>query len=503
MPEAAEGDAAEPLDTQARLELLDSVGSAIWVYDGADILYVNRELESLTGYSRQEMLRPQFFQGLIHPDDREMIVERGQARVRGEQVPEDYEVRIVARDGSVKTLAIHGRRANLLNRWVSVVSAVDVTELREARRSVREGAAQLRALLNAVPATIIVTNERGKPTFVNRHWLDFTGQPLEEAMARGTAPLIHPDDLEEATRRWLEAQRERTAYEIEYRIRDRNGEYRWQLFRIRPAISEEGTLFGWTSVSIDVHETRQLREQLEQTVAQLASAIAAKDEVLGLISHELRTPLTTLLGNASYLGRHAREMTGDEVLEFAAEMRRDARRLYSVVENMLVLSRLGTGETIETEPVRVNRIVDEVVAEFRERAPARAFDVSIQGDIPLGLANPTYYQQILGNLLSNADKYSPAGGSIRVTVAERDGRIETSVLDSGAGIPADDVEHVFSPFFRSRQHSTFHGLGLGLTVCQRLVELQGGTISVRNLTEGGCSFQFTIPVAEVDVEAGD
>ncbi len=500
MSGTAEGDAAEILDAQTRLELLDSVGSAIWVYDGQDVLYVNRALEVLTGYARQEMLQPGFFERLIHPEDRDMILERGRARVRGEAVPEDYEVRIVALNRDVKTLAIHGRRAHLEGRWVSVVSAVDVTELRQARRTVREGAAQLRALLNAVPATIIVTNDRGKPTFVNEYWLEFTGQPLEEAMQHGTAPLIHPDDLKESTRRWQKAQRDRVAYEIEYRIRDRHGEYRWQLFRIRPAISEEANLFGWTAVSIDVQETRELREQLQHTIDQLASAIQAKDEVLGLISHELRTPLTTILGNAAYLVRNADRIGPEQVAELAVELQRDGRRLNTLIENMLVLSRLGSGETIETEPVRVNRLVDEVVAEFRERVTMREVTVTAGDGLRLGLANPSYFKQTLGNLLSNAEKYSPPGAPLAVEVTERDGFLQTSVTDAGPGIPAEDVDHVFSPFFRSRQHSTFHGLGLGLTVCQRLVELQGGRIHVRNLATGGCRFEFSTPVADLELE---
>ncbi len=503
MSEFGGADGTELLDAGARLGLLDAVGCAIWVYDGQNVLYLNREMERLTGYTRKEMLRPQFFENLIHHDDRDMIVERGRARVRGEAVPEDYDVRFLARDGSVKSMAIHGRRTQVDGRWVSVVSAVDVTELEDARRTVREGTTQLRALLNAVPATIIVTDDRGKPTFVNRYWLEFTGQPLEQAMQRGTAPLIHPDDVKGASRRWSEAQRKRAAYEIEYRIRDRHGEFRWQVFRIRPAISEEGQLIAWTAVSIDVHETRELREQLQVSVEQLADAINAKDEVLGLISHELRTPLTTLLGNASYLGRHADDISGEALAEFAAELQRDARRLYAIIENMLVLSRLGAGETIETEPVRLSRLAEEAITEFRERSPARHLEVAVPGNAPLVMANPVYFKQVLGNLLSNADKYSPAEGPIAVSITAADGFLVTQVTDCGSGIPAEDVEHVFSPFFRSSQHSTFTGIGLGLTVCQRLVELQGGQITVRNLPEGGCAFSFTTPLADIEDEVDE
>jgi PAS domain S-box-containing protein len=490
--------AAEPhvLGGDASLELLDQVGCGIWVYDGEDIRYVNHALEDLTGYSRAELLQPSFFQKLVHDDDREFMIERGHARLRGEPVPEQYEVKIVHRDGRVRTLAIHAKRVCLNQVPVSVVSATDVTPLREAEQAVRDGTNRLMAFLNAVPAHIIATNPQGKPTFVNRHWLEFTGQSLEEAMAHGTAPLIHPDDVAEASRRWAEARRNAEAYEIEYRVRDREGTYRWQMFRIQPVVSEQDQLLGWTSISIDVHETRQLREELQETIAKLADAIASKDEVLGLISHELRTPLTTLMGNASYLLRHGESLGEEGRAGVAADLAADSRRLYAVIENMLVLSRMETGAQLETEPARLNRLVETVIEEFSQRSPAREIRLEAPETLPLVLVNPTYYKQVVGNLLSNADKYSPATGAITVTLGVEDNMLVTSVLDSGPGIQEDELDRVFAPFFRSSGHAKLTGTGLGLTVCRRLVELHGGTISVRNLEGGGCRFWFTTPIPD-------
>ena len=103
----------QALGGDASLELLDNVGCGIWAYDGEDILYVNHALEELTGYSRAELMAPQFFRDLVHQDDRDFIVARGRARISGEDVPEQYEIRIVTASGAIRTLALHAKRVSL------------------------------------------------------------------------------------------------------------------------------------------------------------------------------------------------------------------------------------------------------------------------------------------------------------------------------------------------------------------------------------------------------
>lgn len=476
-----------------RLELLEVVGCGIWIYDGVDTRYVNHELSLITGYTVDELLAPHFFATLIHPEDREMIVERGRARVRGEAVPEVYEIRVIARGGEVRTLALTARRMTLASGAVSVVSAVDVTQLRQAEEVIRTGSNTVVGLLHSLPAHVITTDPEGKPTFVNQHWLELTGQTEEEALSKGTAPLIHPDDTGPATARWRDALRTGEGYEIDYRVRDAHGEYRWQNFRIRPLLGAEGERIGWTSASVDVHDAKVLADRLNTLNEELIAAIEAKDEVLGLISHELRTPLTTLLGNARLLRRHGETLSTEDRLTVAADLETDAARLDAVIANMLILSRLNVGETVESEPLRVPTLTHEVVHDFETRQGGRKIQVICPEDLPLGLGNATHFRQVLGNLLSNAHKYSPPGCPILVELRKQDGAIEISVTDQGQGLTDEDRSRIFDAFFRSPAHSSVYGIGLGLTVCRRLVELHGGSISARNVEPHGSAFSFTTP----------
>lgn len=487
---------ANTLGDEALPGILDAIGTAIWVYDGETITYVNHHAVELTQYPREDLVGSRFFESLIEPDDRELIIERGRARIRGEPVPESYEIRIRRRDGVLRHLSLHARRTTIAGKAVSVVSATDVTDLREAQRTIQDGAAQVIRFLNGVPASIIATDAAGKPTFVNQHWLELTGMPRDDAMKYGTSRLIHPGDVEQARTRWDHAKATGEGYDIEYRVRDAHGEFRWQFFRIRPLKNAEGELTGWTSAAIDVHDAKELREQLQETIEELGVAVRSKDELIGLISHELRTPLTTLLLNAAYLNKNP-GLDEASRQEFTSELVNDAQRLNTVIENMLVLSRVSAGD-IETEPTRLNGLVQETANEFRRRAPGRVLDVSCPGESAMVEVNPVYFKQVLGNLLSNAHKYSPGDRPIRLAIAGGESHAIIRVVDEGPGIPGEEVEQVFTPFFRSKTQSNVGGIGLGLTVCRRLVELQGGQIDVENVPGGGCAFWFTVPLTNLD-----
>ena len=244
-------------------------------------------------------------------------------------------------------------------------------------------------------------------------------------------------------------------------------------------------------------DNARLFAEAQLTAAELRVANQAKDEFLGLVSHELRTPITTIFGNAQVLhhrGAHLDDETREQAI---ADIEQESDRLHRIIDNMLVLSRLEAGKAIETEPLAVDRAVERIVASYRQRQPLRPIEVRVEPGLPPVAAEPVYFEQVLRNLISNADKYSPAGLTIEIEARQEQGYACISVLDRGAGISDEDAPQLFRAFYRSsRTASQVSGAGIGLAVCKRLIEAQGGRIWVRPRDGGGAEFGFTLPLEE-------
>jgi signal transduction histidine kinase len=229
-------------------------------------------------------------------------------------------------------------------------------------------------------------------------------------------------------------------------------------------------------------------------------ANAAKDQFLGLVSHELRTPLTTIRGNADVLVREHERLDPETRQQALADIASESERLQRIVDNLLLLARLEQGETPEAEPVLVIREINKVVSRHQRQHPDRKFQVHARHKPRPVLFSATYLDQVLDNLLSNAEKYSPPGEPIEIEIDRTPDRVVVRVVDRGPGIDESEQDRVFDPFYRGNaaRDSTM-GIGIGLSVCKRLVESQGGEIRARNRAGSGAEFEFSLPVVRARV----
>ncbi len=263
-----------------------------------------------------------------------------------------------------------------------------------------------------------------------------------------------------------------------------------------PLRDDQGTLVGAMNVLVDITAHLAAEQTIRASAEALRQSNAIKDEFLGLVSHELRTPVTTILGNAQLLRTRGDRLGLEDRQGMLSDMAEESERLLAIIENLLHLTKVDGGAALDLEPQVLTHIIRAAVGAFAER---RERDVSFQCVPTHHLvvdADRTYLELLIGNLLSNADKYSPRAEPIEVTLRVADSEALVAVLDRGIGLPDGEVDQLFTPFYRSaaaRQQAS--GMGIGLAVCRRLAEIQGGRVWARARPEGGSEVGFALPLA--------
>jgi len=216
-----------------------------------------------------------------------------------------------------------------------------------------------------------------------------------------------------------------------------------------------------------------------------------------MVSHELRTPIATVLGNGQLLLRRSNMLKAEDKQQALADIVSETERLQQIIENLLILSRMDAGREMKFEPLLLPKLVQETVVNFQRATLGRAVTVAIAEPVPIALGEPTLVTHVLQNLLSNAVKYSPPGSPIRVLVgANERNEPQVQVIDDGMGFGEEDEAQLFTPFYRSKAATMkAGGMGLGLAVCRRILDVQGGTIEAHSRPEGGAEFTFSLPPA--------
>jgi len=257
---------------------------------------------------------------------------------------------------------------------------------------------------------------------------------------------------------------------------------------------------SWAGIALD---NARLYSESQRIQEELRKSNQSKDEFLGVISHELRTPVTTIYGGLRLLEGRFQQISGEDALDLIGSMAEEGGRLVRLIENLLAFARLELGRPMDTQPVAIAPLARHVIEAYNRQRPDRHIEADIREDLPPLVLEPTYFEQVLQNLISNADKYSPSNEVIHVSAVERDGELRVTVSDHGPGVAQDELDQIFEGFYRSdRTASQAQGHGLGLTVCKRLVETQGGRIWAQNLERGGFEVGFAFPTVPVEELVG-
>jgi len=270
-------------------------------------------------------------------------------------------------------------------------------------------------------------------------------------------------------------------------------------FVIQPTRDLDGRIEGTMVFAIEISEQVIARRAAQSARAEAEASNRAKDEFLAIVSHELRNPLSAILGWARLLRRDT--LSPEKSQKAVETIERNALAQSQLIDDLLDVSRIISGKLrLEVRPVSFGDVVQAAIDSARLAIDAKQLRLRtvLASDALSLMGDPTRLQQVVWNLLSNAARFTPKGGSIQIVLRRVESVLELEVSDTGDGIPASFLPHIFDRFRQADPSTTraHGGLGLGLSIARNLVEMHGGTISAHSPGEGqGSSFVVRLPVA--------
>ena len=365
---------------------------------------------------------------------------------------------------------------------------------------------QFRLITDLSPVHLFRAGPDGDATFLSPGFLAMTGLSREQALGFGWMESVHPEDRNRLMEGWQEALHSQVIFQSEFRFRVATGEYRWYRARVVPDRDDHGSVSGWVGAAVDLHELHLALDERAEALAKAESARRLaeeashlKDEFLATASHELRTPLNAIVGWVHVLQSGA--LLNDEQRRQAVNaIDRNAKSQTRLIEDLLDVSRMIQGRvSLTVSPLDLRPVIESAVDTIRHAATAKniTIDVKLPREPIAVIGDDHRLQQVTWNLLANAVKYTPQNGHVEVALARERGRAVIRVKDSGEGIDSSFLPHVFEPFRQGASSSTMRsGLGLGLAIVRRLVDLHGGRIAAESGGAGrGATFTVSLPLA--------
>ncbi len=371
------------------------------------------------------------------------------------------------------------------------------TEREAAERTLAEERDKLRFMADSMPQKIFTATPDGSRDYFNRQWLEFSGRTSEQLEGLGWADLVHPEDRGGLLKAWSSAIKEERPFYYEYRLRSRDGTYRWHLSRAYPKQDDAGGITLWIGSSTDVDDARRSeelhRERLEREVGIRTEELMRSNEQLQgftySVAHDLRQQIRGISVNGTMLMREAEDTLSEESKTTLDALVGNAKRLSALVDDLLTYARLGRQDTKRID-LDLSTMAREVESYLRQSGQCGAKTkiriapgLKTQGDASM-------IRLVLENLMDNACKYSSEVENPIIEIGS-DGEY-FFVRDNGIGFEMEFVEKLFQPFERLHKDSEYPGTGIGLANVKRIIEKHGGVVKAESGFGGGATFSFKL-----------
>ncbi len=362
-----------------------------------------------------------------------------------------------------------------------------------ALRDAEEGRARFHFMAESMPQKIFTAKQNGEVDYLNLQWFEFTGLSFDQMKDWGWTQSIHPDDVEENVRAWRHSVETGEPFDFEHRFRRADGKYRWHLTRARAMRDAQGSISMWIGSNTEIHEQKEKEQELRRANDDLQQFAYSA-------SHDLQEPIRNVAVFSELVAiryHDAIDAEGQQYLGFLIE---GGRRLARLITELLEYTRAGVIET-EVAAVDSETVLQQSLSSLAEALRESGATVTHDA-LPEVFIGQTHLHQVFQNLIANALKYR-AEEPPRIHVSAT--RVSASVSgvrgawccfavrDNGIGIDPRYKEKIFGVFKRLHHDQKYGGTGIGLAICQRVVERYGGRIWVESEPGKGATFYFTVP----------
>jgi two-component system sensor histidine kinase VicK len=396
-----------------------------------------------------------------------------------------YEI-FIAKTGKYETHYWHNHHEPILDEEGNVAyiinTTTNITDRIRLEQAVEESEARFRIMAEGTKIYIAMADEDSNAIYFNQAWSRLTGRSVEDLMAYGWVDLVHPEDKDRYLKIYLDAFEAKGPFHGDFRILNKEGEYRWLLADGSARWHTDGSFAGFVSVSIDITEQKQSEQR--------------KNDFISMVSHELKTPLTSMKSYVQVLQAKAKK-AGDELASSMLDKaNKQVSRMTTLINGFLNVSRLESAQ-IYIEPKRFD--LAELIKETEEDTMAHISSHHIifapVKKTPI-YADRDKIAQVIQNLISNAVKYSPQGSKINIACITRRDKAMVSVTDEGMGISPADLPKLFERYYRAKNAGIQHiaGFGIGLYLCCEIIKRHRGDIWAESEIGKGSTFYFTLPV---------
>ncbi len=484
------------IDTLHRSEeryrlVIENVGEGMIVLQGEHIVFANARAAEIARISHEQFLSVGFLHR-VHPDDHAIIQERRRRRLAGEDVVNQYQIRLLQPDGEIQWLEIGVTVVPWEGQPATLTFYSDITDRKLLEEELHRTSSEREAILNSALVGIVLSRNR-EQEWVNEKFAEMVGYHRDELIGQSSR-MVHASEAE-----WLAVAAPTRAalstvgtYTAERQLKRKNGELFWAHLAgrcVRPLDPDSGVI--WTF--LDITERKQAEQEIRDALDRQKELNELRSRFVAMTSHEFRTPLATILSSAELLKYYGDRLPAVEKTEVLQSIESSVQRMTRMLDRVLLIGKVEA-HMLEFNPVALDlaALCHALVEEARTQLPDSR--CTVRTDIESGVSTGMYDEKLLvhifGNLLSNAMKYSPNGGEVNFKVYRQADEMVFEVSDQGIGIPSDEIAHLFESFHRSSNVGNIQGTGLGLAIVKNSVDLHGGRIEVRSeLGKGTC---FTV-----------